>query len=473
MFSNFEKKLKQYLESIYFLPVLALLTLISWAITNFSNLSFSFSIPSLFLLVIVFIMCLVKAKPVHLMGLFMLFYGGSNILNSTFKTPDLILIISMGIPTAIFVIYRLFETKFYRHIKVLFSDKLIFFFLIMVVMMFISIIYSPDKFATFGGASSMALCLALYIIGNYVIDKNEQNRRTVLYSLITFSIIIGIEYFIKVFVVLATSENFDIFWELFQTKKINVGWDHAVHTCVIVNLAIAFSAYLLFTSNNVKEKVFILVSMLFGLLTEIFSFSRAAYLSLALIVAAICVIGAIYLKKTKVIIWFLIILFVSLIVLCIVLYRLNILVPFIMHFIDKGLSLSGREGLWGMSIELFKDNWLLGTGWASSKYYINTILDRPEATYHNYILQASTIGIFGIILALVVIFFIIKRVCKKNLYDLCAISCVIMYVLNGLIDTLFFSAILMSVLCMLIAMSDIGKQKNKEDVLSETAFKNI
>ncbi len=456
---NISLKLKIFFESKFFVIALGFLTIISWLWANFVKIPIAFSTPYIFIAIIVWLMCLTHSKPCASMAMFMLFFAGNSSMKFPYTTADVILLGIIGIPTLSLVAYKFSRCKIRSNLKFLYQDKTAFWLTILVGIMYLSTIKSPVKGFTMLYSFVMMLTLFLYLLSVLVIEKTDKNKQLMSIGLITFMYVIIIEFAISAAIdYFRYDGNLEQFWISLQTKKVNIGWSLGNHFAVIINIAIAMCIYEIIKHKNLAYRIFLVLSIIFGIVAEVFTFSRGAYFGFAAMIGTLFLALLIMVKNKKFIIWSILIAIFCAASLLIIFWKLGLLSQILEILSDRGMSVNGRDGLWELSINLFKDNWLLGTGWGSSYYYIEQILNRPEYNYHNYILQSSTCGILGIISFVLFVVFLIKKLFKPDLFSIMIFSITVMFLVHGFVDTLFLNPILMSILLMLAGMVTNNKR---------------
>lgn len=448
--------LNSFFESKKYIVFLSFLSIISWLLANFVTTSISFSTPYIFIVILVWLMCFSKTKPYALMPMFMLFFAGNVSMTFPYTKADIILLIIIGIPTLVLVGYKFSRTNVRANLKVLYENRIALSLGILVIVMFLSTVKSPVKLFTFVYAFVMLLTLFLYL-ASYLIAKNKNDiKHYMALSMIAFMYVIVIEFLINILVYYFQHDaNLKLLWLALQKKEINIGWALGNHFAVIINMAIALCVYEFFTKKNLWYRIFLIVSAIVGLVTIVFTFSRGAYFGFFALAPVILISLFLTIKNKKIIYTTIGIVLAALGVVVFFFYRCGIVEKLIEVFEEKGMTTgTGRDELWDLAVYLFKKNWFLGTGWGTSYYYIEIILGRTENNYHNYILQASTCGILGIVSFLTVVFYLLKKVYSKNLYSLTMLAILVMFLVHGFVDTLFLNPILMSVLLILIGVVD-------------------
>lgn len=457
-------KLKHFFESKYFLLFLASITLVSWIITTYVKASFLFSIPYIILCIILILMLIVKSKFYSLCALMMFFMAGNGKIPVPIENKIPLTIIALfALPVLILVIKRFIENWSINN--KIFLNPLLVIQIIMSIVMFISIINSPVKFKSLGLTLLFMINILISIIVLQIDVEKEKFKKYLTWSAIIFMLVTSTQFLIKIFVRYMELQEFSLLLESLRKKDLELCWALANHFVVIINMGIAFSIYRFFRTESNKEKVFVSLFAIYGLISVILTFSRGGYLGLSVLLFVMLIVILIGNKQKNTLLIFFVTAIVMLIAMILVLKQTGTLDFLIKYFKEMGISENGRDRIRQYAIRLFKENWLFGTGWGTSKYYNDIYFDQKIYNYHNYILQASTAGIFSIIAFFVYIIIVLNLCMKKHFFQLTVLSITCMFLVHGWVDTLYYNRLLMPYYTLFVSSCIIFNNSKKSDKL--------
>lgn len=192
----------------------------------------------------------------------------------------------------------------------------------------------------------------------------------------------------------------------------------------------------------------------------LFMLSRGAYFSLAVVIIPVMILFT-YLANDK---KRFVIDFVSIFVVCLtVAYTLGSKLGIVdmlkeyfkdIDFFDD----SGREELYKIGFNLFKEYPIFGAGSYSGAFFLK---DKNLGTYHNYIIQTiATTGIVGLISLGYFLFTIVKQAFNKNKYNLLLLASLLYLLVHGLVDNSIYNPVIMIFLSVTISFIE----KKNEDL---------
>src|SRR5690606_21733854 len=124
----------------------------------------------------------------------------------------------------------------------------------------------------------------------------------------------------------------------------------------------------------------------------------------------------------------------------IVTFALLFFEPYVLEVINRFITPdilddNNRFPLYEVAFETFKERPLYGYGYKSSEYFINTILKRSNAYYHNYILQiAATLGVTGLFLQGILHYLWVRLFMKRDPFLFCLALGVLSALVHQLVD---------------------------------------
>ena len=208
-----------------------------------------------------------------------------------------------------------------------------------------------------------------------------------------------------------------------------------------------------FIEKNYKNTIIWFVLALLACITLFLTGCRGSYIGLMVILAGIFAVSAKYLWQNYKKIYLSIIgacfAFMTFAILCVTSLRARVLSIFAMR---QDSSNSFRFNVYHSSLEMFKDNWLLGIGVGNQNFreiyglYMKTGFDALSA-YNIYLEIAVESGIFALIAFLGFAITLIKKAVgfiiqsqdvKRVIFVSAAIISICAVMVHGLVDTVFF-----------------------------------
>ena len=455
------EKLKLFFESKWFIFLLGIITIITW----WTKLMYT---PYILLCIFIMGLAITKAKANSIIGLLMLYIAGNQ--NGELKTSGagFITIIIFAVLAVGMILWR-FIPNLKENTKKILTNKIIIALLFLIASMLISIINSPVKLHSLGLTGVFALNILVSIIVLLDVDNTEEARDIFALSMIVFMLVVSVEFEINI---LKEIDEPNHLWELLKSKRIDVGWALGNHFVVIINMGMVMCGYLFIKCQRLFKRLLITIAIVIGLLAEVLTLSRGGFLGLFTCTLCMIFVVFVFSKNKRTILTATGLVLVSVGITLAILFKTGVLDKIIDSLKFMGTSENGRKRIWDMAWALFKEHWLIGTGWGTSRYYLDTVLKDWVYNYHNYFWQISTCGIVGIASFLSYLIIILKSCVKKNLYCCCVITIIFMFLTHGFVDTLFFSKNLMLLLSILVMLTvskrSLGVELNMRKSVKES-----
>lgn len=429
-------KTKQFLNSIYLPIFISILTILSWKI----DLLFLVGLISSITLLLTIIL---KTNTLNILIIIFSFFSGAKHENTNFFSLLAILTYIIGLIAIILLIREMIANK----IKI--KNILLYALFAWLASMVISLINTVSYTLTFSSILTLSGMIFIFI---YMINRTkytEENKKHIAKIMICISFIIISQMILRYFELYNPEDPFYII----KRKGLDLGWTISNRYACYLVFSVITTMYLYITS--IKTKLVYGLIVIIQLLAILITLARGAYLGIAFFSIPLVFIVFYYSKNKKREIIYLTIFASVGIGALLVLTQLEVFEQFLEHFINIDYSnTSGREPLYEVGQNVFKENWLIGAGAGTSRYFISTVLGRTELNYHNIFLQAlADQGIIGLITFVSVIVTSLIISFKKDLYKSLMI-CIILYLIgHGLVDTTFYSYSILPFFILLIGFS--------------------
>lgn len=422
--------LSKFFESKYFLLVLSILTVINY----YFNLGFCTYVEAAIFIALIFIS---KAQLLYSPSILIFVLAGGITKIPDFKSVGFILFcVLMSIILVILILDIIKKRK--DVLKITCSNSFVISNFLLIFVMLLSLITSVDRFTSLAAIVGFLInpLFMYFVLLNTKI--NDRSKDSLAYSFVAIFYVIFAMVLIRFFKVLPDHDFKEI---LFDKAFFNFEWCHSNHYCSILAISSIFGIYLVinkFKEINIFNKIICLFPLLGTVLICIFIVSRGPLLALCASIGIYYILTIFkYWKNKKVSITLISIL--GALMIC------SLLVYFLVlkdAFGDKGFN--GREELWNVAIKHFKENLILGTGYGTQRIFIMAETPQTVYNYHNYFLQISTCGIIGIIAFVIYLINVIWHCFNKlNWFNIAFISIFALFLINGFVDTLFFSNTIM------------------------------
>ncbi len=445
-------KITKFINSTYFLIIIGLINVISWKFDSFFLLTF-------FNLLAVLALYYFKGNKLLILLLFFSYLSGTRYTDMDFLSTEFIL--SYICLALTFIILIIDIVKIRKKLKL--KNIIIICFAVYTLSGIISFINTPTLPISFMRIGILLGLLFLIIYLYSIVEYNDSNKKYILKIMIIISFCIisqmGLVYF-----ELYDSENP---FTIIKRKGLILGWAIGNRYSSILSLSLISTFYFYMTSDLLRKKILSCLIMIIQALAILICLSRGAILGMGLAAIPLAFYVFFYSKnKIKEIV-------AVVCVIGITLLSINLLsnIEVFKEMFDllKNLDYSndsGRGPLSDLAISQFKENWFIGSGIGSSRYYITTILNADLVHYHNFIYQLlAEQGIVGIITFLLFLISILLVCIKKDVYR-GIIVCMVVYMMgHGLVDTTFHSPSILPLFMILIVF--LATSQKKEILIEE------
>ena len=345
------------------------------------------------------------------------------------------------------IVFPILVYDLYRK-KVVYNNKIFVGMVFLLLAMIFSVVNAPNFTTPFLGILMMFFYTFLFLyFYNKGIENSllEENRQYLARSFNYMVLAILCEVLLFMFEINAFSD----LGKFFMDKHIMLGWAMTNYIAMILLMIIPLSYYLY--SKN-QEKFYLLIFVLIELILLLLMLSRGAYLAILIVIVPFIVKFG-HDVKDKV-------LFTKISLLAVIIILVITLSVFIPQGIVKsyfaaldhrGLSLSGRQILYQVGIQVFKRYPLFGGGVYTSEYYISLVAG--SVYYHNYLIQTlATIGLVGLVAFLYYLYQILRASTKKGDYNTYVLFIVLNMMLHGLFDTTFYNPLVMVLFSLILPL---------------------
>lgn len=433
------KKIKNWLNSIYYIAFVFGITVLCWTIRS-QVLAFS-----IYLVLLAFNV-FSNAKRSNVLTLVLAAIINYRIDN---MQSNLVVFAIFGTCAIGLVLYDLF-----RH-KVEYKTSILFATLIFLGSNILSLI-NTNKDTFFLGIAGVFQVIAYGILFLYFFNQKEkEDYRRVCINAAFMGLAIALELGIHL-----------LFYSGSGITKadVDLGWGISNFIAMAVTVLIPVTFYLYI--ENQKRK-YILVLIVIDLIVIFITFSKGAFLAIAIILLPFLYFAYKYakdkaeLRKAAII----------LVVLAIVGFAAMTQIDFIWNgfltyfkkMADRGwFNNKSRMILYRTGWDTFKQYPILGGGPYTGQYFLD-----HNSNYHNYIIQTiATLGIVGIFTFGYYVFTIFKKTFTKNYFNICVFFVLIAMCIHGLVDTTWYNPIIMVIVsCYFPYLFEKGEYTAVEDVL--------
>lgn len=447
--NNILRNISLFLESKYFLALISILTVLNFSI----NAGLWTYIEAGIILIF---MMISKSSFVYVPSIFIFIIGGGLTSLPNYKSSSFVLTCIVGFFLIVVLVYNIIK-KGKELICISFSNSFLITTLLFVVVILLSAITSVKPLTTMGalGGFLINIIVMYYILLSVKPDdlsKNKLANSFIAIFYVIFSMVI-----IKFIRVLQYNTIKDI---IFNKGYFSLGWGHPNHYASILSICSIFAIYKFistFKTSNIISKIWSIFPLFGTIATCIFLSARGPLVGLVAALSSIFILTILKYRNNKKI-------FLSSICLAIISFVCAVLLYiFVIHDAFGGKGLNGRQEIWPVAWNHFKNNWLLGTGYGTQRIFIMAETTQTVYNYHNYFLQISTCGIVGII-AFIIYLLNVGWHCinKLDWFNIAFISIFALFLVNGFVDTLFFSNKIMPLFSICLCYIDL---KPKETTL--------
>lgn len=426
--NNIKEAFERFTKSYVYFFLMAFLTLTCW---YFDMPVYGMLLASIFL----FIASVFSDNLIQIPAVLSMFYMSGRCYEEAKLSLWLVIpLVFIAVLSLIIIVFR-FKDRF--SIKKIIKNKLIYGYLIMFAVMMISVINSEYKTDTLGNSLHYFSSIIVFVFAVSFIDLGkEEDRNRMLHSFIIICVMIFFQYVIFFF------ENYDgsNFIEYIRSKNnLLIGWSHPNHCLVLFNMTVAISLYLFINNKKIFNRIIYVAFMLLTIGSALLINSRGGQIGFGVILLSYIVYYCIRSEKTR---KPFIIISISLVVLIAAGIIVGTQIPFIkekLKAFDIESFTSDRYSLWQLGMDKFKENLPIGYGVGTSQHYIFDVLGRTEANYHSYVVQITQAGILGICAFVILILLLVYNLKELDDFNIMLSSMIIMFIIWGLIDTLFFN----------------------------------
>lgn len=440
--NNILKKISLFFESKYFLAFISLITVLNFSI----NAGLCTYIEAGIILIL---MMISKSKFIYVPSIFIFIIGGGLTSMPNYKSFSFVFTCIIGFFLIVVLVYDIIKKR-KELVCISFSNSFIITTLLLAVVILLSAITSVKPSTTMGalGGFLINIIVMYYIILSVKPDDLSKHKLAdsfIIIFYVIFSMII-----IKLIRVLQDNSFKDI---IFNKEFFRLGWGHPNHYCSILSICSIIGIYQFistFKFSNIAKKILYIFPLLGTIASCIFLSARGPLVGLMFALGTIFILTILKYRNNKKILLSSICLAIISAVCAALLY------VFVIHDAFGGKGLNGRQEIWPVAWNHFKNNWFLGTGYGTQRIFIMAETTQTVYNYHNYFLQISTCGIVGII-AFIIYLLNVGWHCinKLDWFNIAFISIFALFLVNGFVDTLFFSNKIMPLFSICLCYVDL------------------
>ena len=333
---------------------------------------------------------------------------------------------------------------------------------IMMLVMFISLINTPDITYSALGIADYFLIIVMFMVSLMVIDSSPESRNNLVFLMIMVGLLTSFEMLYRM--IDLVSGEFTMH-QMMSGKYLSLGWVHTNHGAAIINISLILSLYYFITNDNIKHKIFSTAASSIFIFMEIILKCRGGYVGMFVIIPILAIYYFIYKNKFNKsyfcdIICFVVVIFIFLIIF-VVFYRLGYVNDIAKAIIRRGLDESGRFKVWRVAYCQFKKHYIIGPGVFTSRYYIEKELGWDLFNYHNAFMQVlGCLGILGFIAFIGYLVVLILKCYSRNPYNILLLIILGYMLIHGMLDTIFFNRQIEPIILMLISPVLIKEEKS-------------
>lgn len=423
------EKLKWFFESKWFMLLIGALTFLLW------NLKVSFT-PYFIFVALLSLIFLSGASLISIANLYFFIFAsnrGNNIDTKSYLF--IILIILMVIPLELVIIDLVKNRrKYYRSIK---HNSIIISMLVLFLIMILSWSVSVNLSSSISNTFIYLITIFIGVLSIFKIERNEENQDKLMFSFFIILLVMSLQFGVRLSEIFKDDINN---YEQLKNKQLLLGYVISNHAMPLYSITMIATFYLYVKERKIWLKLIYLIVMMYGLFIILLSLCRASWLGFAFALPFIIFIYIKYTKGWKKEIPYMFVFLVGLAVGAYYFFKLDVFNELIKNGYNYDSGLNGREYLWDLAIKKLNENYLLGTGYGTSKYLID-LSGRWENNYHNLFLQISTCGIVGIIGLMVLVFMSGRRVWinRESLFGMIVLTVFVYTFINGNLDTVYFN----------------------------------
>ena len=416
------KKIVQFINSIYFIILVNLIAVIFWYLKE------PF-IAYIIYLVFCMIIILSKANRAAIASLILsaiIVYRVDDEATLALHSHYAKIFIPLGLIVIVFFIIDIIRRR------TRFKFSLIFFgFLSVLVANLLSFINVKGEELSYIATLGCLQLLGFLIMYLYLLNTQDQDSK---------------KYISSIALITATAITFELAISYYTLQGIPVKGDNDLFWAVSNSIAMFYLVLIpvgLYNYFNNQKNYYVLLLTGFNFFMVLFMLSRGAYFALGIIIIPTIILIFIMAKEKK---RLLIDLIATGVICFIVSYtvgtKLGLIDMIQEYFKDiKFFEDNGREELYIIGWDLFKEYPIFGAGSYSGGYYLK---DSNLGTYHNYIIQTlANTGILGLISLIYFVYTIIKTSLQKNCFNILYLVSIMYILIHGIVDNSFYNPIIM------------------------------
>lgn len=437
-----KQRISTFFESKYFLILISILTIFNYMfkVGMWTYIEVG---------IILIVMMITNSKYVYMPSIVIFILGGGLSKVPNFKSFSFIFACVIGGLLIITLIYKVI-INYKKLFSITVSNSFIISTIILLLSMMLSLITSINKITTLAaiGGFSVNLVVMYFVLSSITVSNDTKYKLAD--SFVAIFYVIFSMVLMRFFKLLS---EYSIKTFIFDKTYFHLGWDYSNHYCSMLILSFIFSVYILITKwhdLSWHQRILYIFPVPSIVITCIFVSARGPIYGLF---GAICcgfILFVTKYRKNKNI----------LIPSCISVITIGIIFVFIYIFVLKDVfgnkGLNGRPELWNLAIKHFKEHMFFGTGYGTQTIFIRNETLQGVYNYHNYYLQITTCGIVGIIAFTIYLLNICWHCINKlDWFNIAFISIFALFLVNGFVDTLFFSNKIMPLFSICLCYVDL------------------
>lgn len=440
--NNILRNISLFLESKYFLALISTLTILNFSI----NAGLWTYIEAGIILIL---MMISKSKFIYVPSIFIFIIGGGLTSLPNYKSFSFVLTCIVGFFLIVVLVYNIIKKR-KELVCISFSNSFIITTLLLVVAILLSAITSVKTSTTMGALGGFLINIIVMYYILLSVKTDDLSKKKLANSFIAVFYVIFSMVIIKFIRVLQDNPFKDI---IFNKEFFRLEWGHPNHYGSILSICSIFGIYQFistFKFSSIAKRILYIFPLFGTIAICIFLSARGPLIGLVAALGTIFILTILKYRNNKKILLSSICLAIISAVCAILLYI------FVIHDAFGGKGLNGRQEIWPVAWNHFKKNWFLGTGYGTQRIFIMAETTQTVYNYHNYFLQISTCGIVGII-AFIIYLLNIGWHCinKLNWFNITFISIFALFLINGFVDTLFFSNKIMPLFSICLCYIDL------------------
>lgn len=400
-------------------------------------------------------------KSVPMMSIFFLWNASyDHVKGTNFLSPSFIIAYILYFFVALLLVKDIIKYR-YLYLERIKKNYILYAMGIMMLVMFISLINTPDITYSALGIADYFLIIVMFIVSLMVIDSSPESRNNLVFLMIMAGILTSFEMLYRM--IDLVSGKFTMH-QIMSGKYLSLGWIHTNHGAALINISLILSVYLFTTTDKIKYKVFTSAASLLFIFMEIILKCRGGYAGMLVIIPIL--LGYYFIYKNKFnknyfcdIICFVVVLLIF-ITIFIIFYKFGYVKDIKEAIIKRGLDETGRFKLWRIAFKQFKNHFIIGPGVFTSRYYIEKELGWKLFNYHNAFMQVlGCLGILGFIAFVGYLVVIVLKCFARNPYNILLLIILGYMLIHGMVDTIFFNRQIEPIMLMLISPVLIKKEE--------------